>query len=547
VDGIWSEWLHLLTRWAHIIFGIAWIGSSFFFVWLENNLEPPATNDPNAHKKFGSIWMVHGGGFYQMEKKKLGPGEIPSTLHWFKWEATAALISGLFLLGLIYYSGQGVFLLDENVANITFHMGVLISISVIVISWLIYDFIWASSLGEKGFLPHALTILLLIGIAYGLSQVFSGRAAYIHVGTCIGTWMVLSVWKRIVPAQNYMIHCAQTGEEWNPQLSKKAKQRSFHNNYFTLPLIFIMISNHFPITYGHHLNWVLLLVISLGSVFVRHFFNIRHKKDRTMAWIWMPALLCLMVAMMITTSEYQSEILDKEHHQSLIQANLENPAKMIDQGSVISTPPTLNEFGSITGVVTYSQKVIPKTLTLPSSCAKMHQGPVLDNSLLVKDQKLQNAFVQIAHDFQREFPIPPQEVVLDQKGCIYNPRVIGVMIGQTVTFVNSDPVFHNVKANTELNTTFNLAMPKQNQRISKVFKSEEMTVHAKCSVHPWMSAHIGVVNHPYFAVTDQQGSFEITQVPVGEYSFKIWHEVLGEKIMPVKVGPNQVVQLTIDY
>jgi len=270
-----ADWLNMLVRWVHMITGIAWIGSSFYFVWLDNHLEAPAEGeDPRLH---GQLWSVHGGGFYNSRKFLKGPGFIPGTLHWFKYEAYFTWLSGISLLAIVYYWGASTFLIDPAVADLSPWQAIGLGVGSLVLGWLVYDGMCRTKLADSGFDFMVIGVPLLILVAYGLSQVFSGRGAFIHTGAVIGTIMVANVFFVIIPGQRKMVAAIARGEEPDPIYGIRGKQRSVHNNYLTLPVLFIMISNHYPMTYGHPLNWAILGAIIIAGMLIRHFFNLRHK------------------------------------------------------------------------------------------------------------------------------------------------------------------------------------------------------------------------------------------------------------------------------
>ena len=296
MDSYVIEWLNLVVRWIHVITGIAWIGASFFFNWLDSQITPPENPEPKVE---GELWMIHSGGFYQLEKKTISPSEIPRVLHWFKWEAYSTWISGIFLLGIVYYTGSGVYLIDSQIADISYGMAVSISLGTILVAWLIYDFLWTSILGEKGWLPVIVSFLLLFGIIWWFHQWFSSRAAYIHVGAVMGTLMVGNVWRCIIPSQTKLVDAVKAGKTPDVSLGIKAKQRSIHNNYLTLPVVFIMISNHFPHTFAHQFNWLILIAIILIGSTVRHFFNLKNKGHLNI-WILPVAVAAIFLLIFLT-------------------------------------------------------------------------------------------------------------------------------------------------------------------------------------------------------------------------------------------------------
>lgn len=265
------ELLDLLLRWVHLIAGIMWVGNSMLFNWLDRNLEQEDGAPPGFE---GRIWMVHSGGFYDVVKKQLAPGELPARLHWFKWQNLTTWASGISLLVVVYYASGGSLLVDPSVRALSVPHAIGIGVGTIVGAWIVYDVLCRTlakapaAFGLAGF-------ALLFGTAFGLSQVLSGRAAYIHVGVVLGTIMTGNVWMVIVPSQRELVNALKEGRAADPEIGKRAKQRSIHNNYMTFPLLFIMISNHFPSTYGQRLAWVVLAVLTLGGALVRHFMNIR--------------------------------------------------------------------------------------------------------------------------------------------------------------------------------------------------------------------------------------------------------------------------------
>jgi uncharacterized membrane protein len=271
------EWLNLLVRWLHLITGIAWIGASFYFVWLDNSIRPPKPGSPLAKKGvMGELWAVHGGGFYNPQKYLVAPDELPEDLHWFKWEAYATWLSGFAMLFIVYYFNASAMMIDKNVADLTSLQAVAVGLGTLAGGWLVYDTLCKTALAEKPAVLGTVMFVLIVGAAYVLTHTLSGRAAYIHVGAMIGTMMVGNVLFVIIPGQRKLVDAMAKGESPDPIYGKRAKVRSVHNNYFTLPVLLIMISNHYAMTYSHAYSWLVLAAIMAAGVLIRHFFNLRH-------------------------------------------------------------------------------------------------------------------------------------------------------------------------------------------------------------------------------------------------------------------------------
>jgi uncharacterized membrane protein len=276
VEAYLSDWLNLLVRWLHMIAGIAWIGSSFYFVWLDDHLQPPRADADRDKGVGGELWSVHGGGFYHAQKYRVAPAVLPETLHWFKWEAYTTWLSGMALVVLVYWLGAEVYLIDPAVAALQPLTAIGISLAVIAAGWVVYDRLCRSALARNGRALAGVLLALAALLAWGLCQVFGGRGAYIHFGAVLGTIMVANVYFVIIPGQRQMVAAAGRGEAPDPLPGLRGKQRSVHNTYFTLPVLFTMISNHFAMTYSHAYNWAILIAISLAGALIRVYFVARH-------------------------------------------------------------------------------------------------------------------------------------------------------------------------------------------------------------------------------------------------------------------------------
>ncbi|CAN5582847.1 urate hydroxylase PuuD [soil metagenome] len=293
-----AEWLNLAIRWLHLTAGIAWIGSSFYFVWLDNHLTAPAEGEAS-----GELWSVHGGGFYHNEKYQVAPSHMPERLHWFKWEAYWTWISGFSLLVLVYYVGARNFLIDPTKAALSVPVAITIGLAAIALSWLVYDLLCRSTLGSNNKLLGIVWFVYLLMAAIVLDSLFNARAAYLHIGAIIGSVMVGNVFFVIIPNQRKVVADLIAGRSPDPALGKAAKQRSLHNNYMTLPVLFIMLSHHYPMTYGAQRPWLVLALLGLTGVAVRHVFNLRHRAQPTGAAMALAALLALASVTYVTVEK----------------------------------------------------------------------------------------------------------------------------------------------------------------------------------------------------------------------------------------------------
>ena len=290
------EWLNLLLRWAHFIAGIAWIGSSFYFVWLDHHLSRPA---PPREGVVGEIWMVHSGGFYQVERRRLSPGEVPAALHWFKWEAMITWITGMLLLAVVYYFTRGVYLISDLTApRISVGGAIALGLGAIVVSWFVYDAIWSSPLARSRPFALALSLALLAAASYVLCRELSGRAAFLHLGALLGTIMLANVWVRILPAQQQMIDATRAGRDADYSRGEAAKQRSLHNSYMTFPVLFLMLSPHFPATSSGPWSWLVALLLFAAGLSARH---VMIGQGPRRVWAAVPGAAAILAVAMLTS------------------------------------------------------------------------------------------------------------------------------------------------------------------------------------------------------------------------------------------------------
>ncbi|MCV2868071.1 urate hydroxylase PuuD [Defluviimonas sp. WL0002] len=300
-----GEWLEFAVRWLHVITAIAWIGSSFYFIALDLGLHRDRNLATGAD---GEEWQVHGGGFYHIQKYLVAPEKMPADLIWFKWESYATWLSGFALLCLVYYLGADLYLVDPNVLDIPVWQAVGISLASLAAGWLLYDQLCKSRLGENPTALMVLLYLILVALAWFYTQVFTGRAALLHLGAITATIMSANVFMVIIPNQKIVVADLIEGRTPDPKYGKIAKLRSTHNNYLTLPVIFMMLSNHYPLAFATDYNWIIASLVFLMGVTIRHWFNTRHARKGSPTWTWAATVvLFLIVAWLSTAPMFRAE------------------------------------------------------------------------------------------------------------------------------------------------------------------------------------------------------------------------------------------------
>lgn len=297
MDPYLHEWGGMLLRWLHVLAGMAWIGSSFYFMHIDAMLKP-APEIPAG--KGGQMWEVHGGGFYQVRKWLVAPSELPPQLLWHKWEAYTTWLSGFALLAWIYYGASELFLIDPEVADISPPVAAAIGIGALLLGWVVYDRLCKSRLGRDEAKLAAVGFGVVVLVAFLFQQVFSGRGAMIHTGALMATWMAGNVAMIIIPNQRKVIAALQRGEEPDPALGKAGKVRSTHNNYLTLPVLFLMLANHYPILWSTPFAFVIVGLILVAGAVIRVFYNLRHSGRGDAWWTWAVAAVCILLAGVIS-------------------------------------------------------------------------------------------------------------------------------------------------------------------------------------------------------------------------------------------------------
>ncbi len=293
------EWAELSVRWLHVITGIAWIGSSFYFIALDLGLHRDRALATGAD---GEEWQVHGGGFYHVQKYLVAPSEMPDGLVWFKWESYATWLSGFAMLVLVYYLGSDLYLIDPDIADLSQAQAIAISLGSLAFGWIVYDLICKSRFGDDSTRLMIGLYGILVGMAWGYTQVFTGRAALLHLGAFTATIMSANVFFIIMPNQRVVVADLMAGRKPDPKYGKIAKQRSTHNNYLTLPVVFLMLSNHYPLVFATQYNWVIASLVFLMGVTIRHWFNTRHARKGSPYWTWFVTALLILLAAWLSTA-----------------------------------------------------------------------------------------------------------------------------------------------------------------------------------------------------------------------------------------------------
>ena len=296
LDYFWL-WSEMIVRWVHVIAGVAWIGSSFYFIALDLSLKPGKELPKEAN---GQAWQVHGGGFYNMVKYLVAPKKMPEELTWFKWEAYSTWISGMALMSLVYYGSASLYMIDLEVLDITQLQAVFLSLGGIVIGWIIYDGLCRSPLGKNDLILALAGLVFLVLLSFIYTQVFSHRGAFMQMGITIGTMMVANVAMVIIPGQKKVVQALKAGDDPNPIYGVRGKQRSLHNNYLTLPVIFVMIGGHYPIIFATEYSWLILGLILIIGALIRHFFNAKHKGLPAPYWTWLVASILAVCSVLLS-------------------------------------------------------------------------------------------------------------------------------------------------------------------------------------------------------------------------------------------------------
>ena len=308
IEIILLEWLEFAVRWVHIITAIAWIGSSFYFIALDLGLKK---NSSLPYGVTGEEWQVHGGGFYNIQKYSIAPPNLPQDLIWFKWESYSTWLSGFFLLAIVYYGGADLYLIDTEIADINNFQAISISLGSILFGWIIYNSACKSPLGNNSNLLLILLFFFLLFLSWFYTSIFSGRAAFLHLGAITATLMTANVFFIIIPNQKIVVSDLKAGRNPDPKFGIIAKQRSTHNNYLTLPVIFFMLSNHYPLAFASELNWAIAPLVFLLGVSIRHYFNTYHATKKKLYWTWIITFIIFVVIIGLSSYKKNNLVLSE--------------------------------------------------------------------------------------------------------------------------------------------------------------------------------------------------------------------------------------------
>ena len=306
------DWLAFAVRWLHVITAVAWIGSSFYFIALDLGLNRSIPGPAD-----GEEWQVHGGGFYHIQKYLVAPGQMPEHLTWFKWESYSTWLSGAALLMIVYWAGGELYLIDTSKADLALWQGILISAASLAVGWLIYDALCKSKLGQTPTVLMVLLFVLLVVMGWAYNQVFTGRAVMLHLGAFTATIMTANVFFIIMPNQRIVVADLTAGRKPDSKYGKIAKLRSTHNNYLTLPVIFLMLSNHYPLAFATEYNWVIAALVFLMGVTIRHYFNTRHARAGNPTWTWLATVLLFICIMMLSQAGLEHDTYEESEAREL--------------------------------------------------------------------------------------------------------------------------------------------------------------------------------------------------------------------------------------
>lgn len=519
------DFLSFALRWTHVFAAILWVGSTYLFNFMEKSLERDEETPENVR---GRLWMVHGGGFYFVEKQKRLEGK-PRELHWFKYESAATWLSGALLIALVFYHGGGGNLVAPGVS---FGAAATAGLSTIIGGWVIYDLLVRSPLGRNEAFVAVIGWSSFVGLTHLLWTWLSPRAVLVHIGAMIGTIMAANVWMRILPSQKKMLAAVADGKPIPTNVSATGPLRSKQNSYLAIPLVLLMLSNHSSMLMDRKSAPAAVGVLFLvGWGIARLFRGPTHAGEGAPDKNAEGTMVHAAVALALLLSAFGFGFRAARAHEAEALATAPVIAKRV---STPGAKPQAGALGSgkIVGTVGFSGNVPPPDKwTGTAECAGLHEPTI--QLVRVKDGKLADVFVYVKEGLPAgDYEAPTTPVAIGQKGCEFSPRVFGAMVGQPIAFGNDDNTQHNVQGPLA-GTVPQLARGQLGQTsIDDVKVMATLT----CSMHSWMRAYAGVLDHPFFAVTDESGAFELDKLPDGEYTLAAWHEKLGTTEVKVAVS-----------
>ncbi|MBM4376659.1 MAG: urate hydroxylase PuuD [Deltaproteobacteria bacterium] len=532
------DFLSFTLRWTHVFAAILWVGSTYLFNFMEKSLERDETTPENVR---GRLWMVHGGGFYFVEKQKRLDGK-PRELHWFKYESATTWVSGALLIGLVFYHGGGANLVAPGVS---FGAAATAGLLTIIGGWLIYDLLVRSPLGRNELFVAVVGWCSFVGLTYLLWTWLSPRAVLVHIGGMIGTIMAANVWMRILPSQKRMLAAVAAGKPIPTNVSATGPLRSKQNSYLAIPLVLLMLSNHSSLLMDRKSAPIAVGALFLvGWAVARAFRGPTHAgegaPDKNAEGSMVHAGLALGLLIAAFGFGFRAA---QAHEATSAAATTTTVTKRAPKAA--GAAPKAGAFGSgkIQGTVAFGGAVpAPDKWTGTAECAGLHEPTI--QLVRVKEGKLADAFVYVKAGLpEGDYAAPSEPVVVGQKSCEFTPRVFGAMAGQPISFGNDDPTQHNVQGPLSASVA-QLAR-------GQVGKSsiDDATVMATltCSMHSWMRAYAGVLDHPFFAVSDEDGRFAIERLPDGEYTLGAWHEKLGATEVKVKIEGAAVATAALAF
>jgi uncharacterized membrane protein len=531
------DFLSFALRWTHVFAAILWVGSTYLFNFMEKSLERDETTPENIR---GRLWMVHGGGFYFVEKQKRLEGK-PRELHWFKYESATTWVSGALLIGLVFYHGGGGNLVAPGVS---FGAAATAGLLTIVGGWLIYDLLVRSPLGRNEVFVAVVGWCTFVGLTHLLWTWLSPRAVLVHIGGMIGTIMAANVWMRILPSQRRMLAAVAAGKPIPTNVSATGPLRSKQNSYLAIPLVLLMLSNHSSLLMERK-----SAPIAVGALFLVGWAVARVFRGPTHAGEGAPdknaegSMVHAGLALTLLVAAFGFGYRAAKAHEAASASVA--PAVTKRASTTTAAKPKAGAFGTggIQGSVAFTGTVPPPDAwTGTAECAGLHEPTI--QLVRVKDGKLADAFVYVKSGLpEGDYEAPTKPVAVGQKSCEFTPRVFGAMVGQPIVFGNDDNTQHNVQG--PLSAT--VPQLTRGQFGETAIDDVKVMATLTCSMHSWMRAYAGILDHPFFAVSDDNGGFAIDKLPDGDYTLAAWHEKLGTTEARVSVSGGKAANVSVTF